>query len=101
MHRQTNRPAIVGDGAPDRLADPPGRVGRELEAASELKAIDRFHQADVAFLDQIEQREPASEVALGDRDHQAEIGFDQLLLRLDEQVLALLHLFKPLTELPA
>jgi hypothetical protein len=30
--------------------DPPGGVGRELVAAAVLGFVDRFHQADIAFL---------------------------------------------------
>ena len=61
VHREPDGPAVVGDGAPDGLPDPPRRIGRELEAAAELEAIDRLHQADVAFLNQVEQRQPAVE----------------------------------------
>ena len=101
VHGQTNRPAVVGDRASDGLTNPPGRIGGELEAAPELEAVHGFHQPDVAFLDQIEQREPASEVALRDRDDETQVRLDQLALRLHEEFLALPHLGKPLTELTA
>src|SRR5215468_12375428 len=39
----------------DRLPNPPGGVGRELEAASIFELVDSLHQADVAFLDQVEE----------------------------------------------
>jgi hypothetical protein len=66
----------------DRLADPPRRVGRELVAAAVLELVDRLHQADVAFLNQVEELQAAVGVLLGDRDDEPEVGFDQLLLRL-------------------
>ena len=58
VHGQSNSAAVVGHSAPDGLANPPRRVGREAESAPELEAIDGFHQADIAFLYQVEQREP-------------------------------------------
>ena len=73
--------------ARDRLANPPRRVGRELEAAAELEAVHRLHQADVAFLDQVEEGEAAIEIALGDRHDQPEVGFHQLALGLADDVL--------------
>src|SRR5262245_10217641 len=69
VHGQANGSPVISDGAANGLTNPPGRVCRELEASSELEAINRLHQADVALLDQIEQRQPASEIALGDRHH--------------------------------
>src|SRR6516164_11402582 len=39
----------------DRLSNPPGSVGRELEATSIFELVDCLHQADVTFLDQVEE----------------------------------------------
>ena len=36
----------------------------------------------IAFLDQVEQRQPVALVALGDRDDEAQVGVDHPLLRL-------------------
>ena len=82
VDRDADGAGLVGDGAGDGLADPPGRVGRELVAAAVLELVDRLHQADVAFLNQVEELQAAVGVFLGDRDDQAEVGFDQFLLRL-------------------
>src|SRR5918994_1713294 len=49
----------VGDRAGDRLTNPPGRVGRELVAAAIFELIDRLHQADVAFLDEVQELQTA------------------------------------------
>src|SRR5947208_7137170 len=89
VDRDTNGSRLVRDRAGDRLADPPGRVGRELVAAAVLELVDRLHQADVPFLNQIEELEAAGRAFLRDRHDQAEVGFDQLLLRLLRLVLAL------------
>ena len=82
MDRDADGPRLVSNRAGDRLADPPRRVGRELVAAAVLELVDRLHQADVAFLDQVEELQAAVGVFLGDRDHQAQVGFNQFLLRL-------------------
>src|SRR3984957_14806417 len=81
MHRDADGARLVGDRAGDRLADPPGRIGRELVAAAVFEFVDRLHEADIAFLDQIEELQAAVGVFLGDRYHQAQIRLDHFLLR--------------------
>ena len=73
MDRQPDRPRLVADRAQHGLTDPPGRIGRELEAAAVVELGDRPHQADVALLDQVQKRHPAALVLLRDRDHQAQV----------------------------
>ena len=51
---------------------------RELVAALVLELIDGLHQADIAFLDQVEELETAVRVLLGDTDDEAKIRLDQL-----------------------
>src|SRR5665811_680728 len=51
VNRQPDRPALVGNCASDRLANPPGCVRAELVAAVIIELVRRLHQADVAFLD--------------------------------------------------
>jgi hypothetical protein len=82
VHRDADGARLVGDRAGDGLADPPRGVGRELVAAAVFELVDRLHQADVAFLDQVEELQAAVGVLLGDGDHQAQVGLDHLLLRL-------------------
>ena len=74
VDRQADRAALVGDGPGDRLANPPGGVGRELVAAGVFELVDRPHQAGVAFLDQVEEAQAAVAVSLGDRDDQPQVG---------------------------
>ena len=71
---------MVGQCAADRLADPPGGVSGELEAAVDLEFLHGADQADVAFLDQVQETHAAVEVLLCDADHEAQVGLDQLLL---------------------
>ena len=80
VHGDADRAALVGDRAGDRLAYPPGRVGRELVAAAVVELLDRPDQPQRALLDQVEERQPAPDVALGDRHHQAQVRLDHVLL---------------------
>ena len=72
---------LVGDAARDRLADPPGRVGRELVAGSPVVLLDGAHEADVALLDEVEEEHAAADVAFRDRHHETQVGLDQLAAR--------------------
>ena len=71
VHRDADRARLVGDGAADRLANPPGGVGAEFEAERVVELIDRTQQAKVAFLDQVEEVETAPDIAFGNADHKA------------------------------
>ena len=66
--------------AGDRLPDPPGRVRRELEALGVVELLHRADQAEVALLDQVQERQPVAGVALGQRDDQPQVGLQQVLL---------------------
>jgi hypothetical protein len=79
MHRQSDRPPLLGDRAGDGLADPPCRIGGETVAFGGVELLDRAHQADVALLDEIQQGQTAPDVFLGDRDDQPQVGLDQVL----------------------
>src|SRR5690606_23659981 len=81
VHRDADGPRLVGNGASDRLANPPGGVGRELVAATVFELVHRLHQADVAFLDQVEELQAAVGILLGDGNNQAQVGLDHLFLR--------------------
>src|SRR6184192_1882669 len=71
----------------DRLADPPGRVGRELEALAVVELLRRADEADGALLDHVEKRQPLVAVVLGDRDDQPQVRLDQLLLGVERAAL--------------
>jgi hypothetical protein len=82
VDRDADRARVIGDRARDRLADPPGRVRRELVASLVLVLVDGAHEARVAFLDDVEEGEPAVAVLLGDRHHEAEVAAREIALRL-------------------
>ena len=71
---------MVLEAALHRLADPPGRVRRELEAAAVVELLDGADQAQDPLLDQVEERQPEAAVALGVRHHQAQVGLDHPVL---------------------
>src|SRR5215211_7876465 len=78
MGRESDRTAGVGDATLNRLADPPRRVRRELEALAPVELLDRVHQPEVALLHEVEEGKPRRLVLLGDRDHQPQVGLDEL-----------------------
>ena len=87
MPRDPDRPRLVRQRTGGRLPDPPGRVGRELEALAVVELLRRTDETERALLDQIQEREPLVAVVLRDRDDEPEVRLDHLLLRV--QVAAL------------
>ncbi len=55
MRRQTNCARLFGDGARDRLANPPVRVGRKPKALAPVVLVDALLQPEVALLDQVQK----------------------------------------------
>ena len=82
VHRNADGAGLIGDGAGDGLANPPSRVGGKLVAAAPLEFVDGLHQADVAFLNQVEELQAAVGIFLRDGNDQAKVGFDQFFLGL-------------------
>src|SRR6188472_102864 len=80
VHRHADRRGLVGDRALAGLADPPGRVRRELEPLAVVELLDRAVQADDAVLDQVEERHPVAAVALRDRHDEPQVRVDHPLL---------------------
>ena len=81
VHRDADGAGLVGHGAGDGLADPPGGVGGELVALGVVELLDGADQAEVAFLDQVEEGHAAAGVALGDADHQPQVRLQQVVFR--------------------
>ena len=81
VDRHADRPRLVGDRALHGLADPPRRIGRELEPALPLELLDRADEPEHALLDEIEERKPLVAVVLGDRHDQPQVRLDHPLLR--------------------
>ena len=75
-----DRALLVLHAALDRLADPVGGVGGELEAAAPVVLLGRADQPEDPLLDEVQQRQAVGRVALGDRDDQRQVGGDHPLL---------------------
>ena len=73
---------LVGDAAGDGLANPPRGVGGELVAAAVFEFLHALHEADVAFLNEVEEGLAAVGVFLGDGNDEAQVGFHHLPLGL-------------------
>jgi hypothetical protein len=71
---------VVRDRPLHRLADPPGRVGRELVAAAPVELLDGAVQPERPLLDQVEERHAEPAVALGDGDDEPEVRLDHVTL---------------------
>ena len=80
VRRDADRPCLAGNRPLDGLANPPGGIGRELEALAVVELLDRSVEADDAVLDQIAERHTVAAVALGDMDDEAQIAVDHPLL---------------------
>src|SRR6516225_2790953 len=55
VNGHTDGARLIRERAADGLSNPPSGVGRKLEATSIFELVDGLHQADVAFLDQVEE----------------------------------------------
>jgi hypothetical protein len=77
VHREADGPARVGDTTGDGLADPPRGVGRELEALAPVELLDGVHEAEVALLDEVEQRQTGGLVLLRDRHDESQVGLNE------------------------
>src|ERR1051326_999752 len=80
VHRNADGAGLIGDGARDGLADPPRGVSRKFVAAAVLEFVDGLHQADVAFLNEVEELQAAVGLFFCDRDDEAQVGLDELAL---------------------
>ena len=82
MYGQPDHACRVRDAALDRLADPPRRVGRELEALAPVELVDGVDEAEVALLHDVEQRQTRALVLLRDRDDEPQVRVHELAVRL-------------------
>src|SRR6185437_11802960 len=73
-------PSLIGNGAGNRLPNPPRRIRRKFVTATVFELVHRLHQADVAFLNQIEELQSAVRVLLRNRNHQPQFRLNQLAL---------------------
>ena len=79
MYRQTNGSCLVHQRSFDGLPNPPGRISGKTKALLRIKLADRVHEPEIAFFDQVQQRQTPIEISSGNPDHQAQIAFDHSL----------------------
>jgi len=70
---QADRFALIGQRSLDGLLDPPRRVGAQLAAFFGVKPLDRFHEADIALGNEVQERETEIAIVARDFDDQAEV----------------------------
>src|SRR4029450_11166641 len=99
---QAHEAGLLVEGPADGLADPEGGVGGELEALAPVELVDGVLEAQVAFLDQVEQLHGGGEgVAACDAHHQAEIRPDETVLGGGSGGYGLAQLAAPLARVEA
>ncbi len=76
MDGDADRAALIGERTSNRLADPPGRVGRELVPLLPVELVHRAEKAEIPFLNQVEEREVGrtADVLLRNRDHETQVA---------------------------
>lgn len=80
VDRHADRSCLVGNGARNRLADPPCRICTEFIALGVVELVDGLQKADISFLNEIQERHAASRVLLGNGYDQTEVGVCHFLL---------------------
>ena len=80
MHRNSNSSGLVCNGSCNCLTNPPSCIGGELKALGIIELFNRFNQAQVSFLNQIQELHSSAQVTLCNADNQTQVGFGQFFL---------------------
>ena len=81
MQRDADGARFLRERPGDGLSDPPGCVGGETVAACVVEFIDGAHQADIPFLDEVEEGHALVHVFLGDADDEPRVGAAEVFAR--------------------
>src|SRR5690606_2886229 len=95
VERDTDDPALLGQRLENGLADPPDRIGYELDPLGLVEFVGSADQAEVALVDEVAKCDALVLVLLGYGDDEAEVGADELVERFliaDADGLGQLHL---------
>src|ERR671912_850300 len=79
VHGHPYGAALVGNGTLHRLPDPPGGIRGESPSTVGIELLDGPHQAYVALLDQVLERQPHPTVLLGYAHDEPEVLLDEFL----------------------
>src|SRR5215467_16290034 len=99
VHRNTDRPGLIGDRSSNGLPNPPRGVRAELIPALVLELIHGLHQADVSLLNQIQELKPAVRILLGDADDKSQIRLNQFGLSPLDLLLRYVEMFNGIFDL--
>ncbi len=77
VNRDADRASLVDDGAGNGAANPPRGVRGEAKALAPVELLDGADQAQIAFLDQVGERNAAGVVLLGDGNDQPKVALDE------------------------
>ncbi|VXB25488.1 hypothetical protein LUTEI9C_140072 [Luteimonas sp. 9C] len=80
VHGYADRVRRIGYRPGDSLTDPPGCVGRELEATAMIKLLNSPQKAQIAFLYEIHEWVARSQVSFRDRYDQPIVGLGHLVV---------------------
>ena len=80
VNGEPDRAALLGERPLHRLADPPRRIGGQLVPHRPVELLDGAHEAEVALLDEVQQRHVGTCVVARDRHDEPEVRLDQLPL---------------------
>jgi len=80
MHGNPDGAPLVRDRPCYGLSNPPRRIGAELIASPVIEFLHGANQANVAFLDQIQEGHTPAHVLFGDADDETRVGLDEMLL---------------------
>ena len=80
MNRYANGARLIGNGAGNGLTNPPSGVSGEFVATTVFKLVDRLHETNVAFLDEVQELQSTVGVFFGNGNHQAQVGLNHLPL---------------------
>ncbi len=69
VYGQTNRPGLVSNAAGDTLTNPPVGVGAEAITALGIKTFGSPNEADIAFLNKVEEGNAPVDIFFGDADN--------------------------------
>ena len=80
---QLDHPPVLQDVLVNLRLDPVDGERHQPDTVRRIEALDRFHQADIALLDQVGVRQTVPQIAARDRDYQPKMRKHQLSCRIE------------------
>ena len=83
VRRKADQVTLAGDRDLQRLANPPGGVGREPGAVADVEAVDRLHEATDGFLQEVRVSEAVVAEPFGDVGREADVRRSEAMFVMD------------------